>query len=58
MKKSDAVKALDQLQDCLYRAEHGKKDLDLLVALRVLYKVMEDLVRHGTVAVDDGKGIE
>ena len=39
------VEFLDQLEDSLIRAERGKKDLDLLIALRVLYSMMLDDVK-------------
>ena len=45
MKKTDAVKMLDQLQDCLLRAETAKKDVDLLAALRVTYALLEDWIK-------------
>jgi hypothetical protein len=46
MKRTDLVKALDQLQTSLLRTEEGKKDLDLLVALRIEYMILEYLLKH------------
>ena len=46
MKRADAMKALDQLQDSLLRAEESKKDRDLLVALRVIYMILEYLAKR------------
>ena len=47
MKHEEAVKIMDQMENCLVRAEMAKKDLDLIVALRALYKLYEEVVRHG-----------
>ena len=46
MTHEKAVECLDQIEDCLVRAETSKKDLDLLVALRVLYLMCKDKVRE------------
>lgn len=40
------MKALDQLQDSLLRAEESKKDRDLLIALRLIYMILEDWIRR------------
>lgn len=45
MKRADAIKYLDQLQDCLLRSEEAHKDLDLLVALRICYYLLEDWIK-------------
>lgn len=45
LKRDAFVSALDQLQDSLLRAETSHKDLDLLVALRVCYMLLEDKVK-------------
>lgn len=45
MKREQAAKYLDQLQDCLLRAETAKKDVDLLAALRVIYALLEDWIK-------------
>ena len=47
MTHEQAVKDLDQLEDCLLRAETAKKDIDLLVALRVLYRILLEKVKEG-----------
>ena len=47
MEKKKATKILDQLENSCRRAEEGKKDLDLLVALRALHALYEEVVRHG-----------
>lgn len=46
MQRANAVKALDQLQNCLLRAEKAKKDIDLIVAMRVAYMLLEDWVKR------------
>ena len=49
MTHEQAVKILDQLEDSCGRAEKAKKDVDLIVALRVLYQMMLERVK------DEGK---
>ena len=55
MKRDDAVKALDQLQDSLLRAETSRKDLDLLVALRVCNMLLEDWIKRQPAPLPDFK---
>lgn len=47
MTQKEAAKILDQLEDSCARAENSKKDTDLLIALRVLYLLMEERVKKG-----------
>lgn len=46
MERKDLSELLDQLETSLYRAENGRKDIDLLVALRVLYKLIKDMLKQ------------
>lgn len=46
MKHDEAVKILDELENCLLRAETARKDIDLLVALRVLYKIIKEKINE------------
>ena len=55
MKREEAVKYLDQLQDCLLRAETARKDIDLIVALRVCYELLEAYVKSQPVPLPDFK---
>lgn len=55
MKREEAVKYLDQLQDCLLRAETARKDIDLIVALRVCYELLETYVKSLPVPLPDFK---
>lgn len=47
MTRNEAVKILDQLENCCLRAEEAKKDLDLIVTMRAVFKLYEEVVRHG-----------
>lgn len=46
MTHAQAVKALDQLIDGLKRAEESKKDVDLLMTMRIVYMILEDIVKY------------
>ena len=46
MTHDEKVKYLDQLEDSLVRAETSRKDVDLLVCLRVLYSLFKDEVKN------------
>ena len=48
MTHDEKVKILDQLENSLVRAESSRKDVDLLVCLRVLYSLFKDEVKHDT----------
>ena len=58
MKRADAIKYLDQLQDCLLRSEEAHKDLDLLVALRICYFLLEERIRIDGLVEDAKKYLE
>lgn len=45
MTHAQAVKALDQLIDGLKRAEESRKDIDLLMVMRIVYLLLEDRVK-------------
>lgn len=45
MTHAQAVKALDQLIDGLKRAEESRKDIDLLMVMRIVEMLLEDWVR-------------
>lgn len=45
MTHAQAVKALDQLIDGLKRAEESRKDIDLLMTMRIVYLLLEDKVK-------------
>lgn len=45
MTHEQAVKALDQLIDGLKRAEESRKDIDLLMTMRIVYLLLEDKVK-------------
>lgn len=51
MTRKDEAQILDQLENSLIRAEKGQKDIDLIVALRVLYQMVREQMkeedRHG-----------
>lgn len=51
MTQQDKARILDQLEDSCLRAETGKKDVDLIVALRAVYKLYEEAVRNGKEAL-------
>ena len=51
MTHDEKVKYLDQLEDSLVRAETSRKDVDLLVCLRVLYSLFKDEVKNDSKAV-------
>ena len=38
---------LDQIEDSLKRAEDGKKDIDLIVALRAIYILLLEDIKNG-----------
>lgn len=48
MTHEQAVKALDQLIDGLKRAEESRKDIDLLMVMRIVEMLLEDWVRKDT----------
>lgn len=45
MKHEDKIRLLDEVETACVRAEKARKDVDLLVALRVLYKILEGMVK-------------
>lgn len=45
MTHTQAVKALDQLIDGLKRAEESRKDIDLLMTMRIVYLLLEDKIK-------------
>lgn len=49
MKRNDLAKLLDGIENSCLRAEQAKKDVDLLVALRTIYKILEGMIK------DDGR---
>lgn len=46
MTHDEKVKWLDQLESSLVRAETSRKDVDLIVALRLLYQIMKEEVKN------------
>lgn len=42
MTHEEAVKWLDQLETSLARAEQGKKDIDLVILLRLAYELAKE----------------
>lgn len=46
MTHDEKVKILDQLENSLVRAETSRKDVDLLVCLKVLYSLFKDEVKN------------
>ena len=46
MTRADLAEALDQLETSLVRAEEGKKDVDLIVALRIVHKIAKDRLKE------------
>ena len=51
MTQEEKARYLDQLETSCVRAETGKKDVDLIVALRALYKLYEEAVKNGKEAL-------
>ena len=45
MTHEQAVKSLDQLIDGLKRAEESRKDVDLLMTMRIVYLLLEDKIK-------------
>ena len=56
MTHDEKVKYLDQLEDSLVRAETSRKDVDLLVCLRVLYFLFKDEVKNDSVEANNEGG--
>lgn len=54
MKHDDWVKWTDQLESSLVRAEAAKKDIDLLVMLRLAYQIAKENMKR-TEGERDGK---
>lgn len=52
MKHDDWVKWLDQLENSLVRAETARKDVDLIVVLRLAHQIAKERVRESE---KDGK---
>ena len=46
MTRAELAEALDQLETSLVRAESGKKDVDLIVALRIVHKIAKDRLKE------------
>lgn len=46
MKHADLVEWVDQLETSLSRAEMYKKDIDLIVCLRLLYTIMKERLKE------------
>ena len=46
MSRKEASIYLDQLYKSLSRAEDSKKDIDLLIALRICFMLLEDKLKH------------
>lgn len=49
MRHEELAKLLDGVENSCVRAEQAKKDVDLLVALRTIYKILEGMIK------DDGR---
>ena len=45
MKDKEAADIMDQLETSCIRVEEAKKDKDLMIAIRALYKLYEERVR-------------
>lgn len=50
MTHEQAVKALDQLINGLKRAEESRKDVDLLMTMRIVYMLLEDKVKNENIS--------
>ena len=46
MKHEDAVEWLDEMESALVRAEMARKDIDLIVTMRAVRKMLESEVRN------------
>ena len=46
MTHEELVKWVDQLEDSLTRAEMAKKDVDLIVVLRLAYMIMKERLKN------------
>ena len=46
MKHEDLVEWVDQLENSLLRAEKGRKDIDIIVCLRLLYTIMKERLKE------------
>ena len=55
MKHEDEIRLLDEVEVACVRAEKARKDVDLLVALRVLYKLLEERVKEDERRDENGK---
>ena len=42
MQHSDVIKWMEQIEDSLIRAETAKKDIDLIVLLRLAYRLAKE----------------
>ena len=47
MKKEKLIEMYEQLEVSLYRAEKGKKDIDVLVCLRCLFSIIDFMLKGG-----------
>ena len=46
MTREEICEWLSELEDCLVRAEKGKKDIDLIVLLRWAYRITKDMEKE------------
>ena len=51
MKDKEAADIMDQLETSCIRVEEARKDKDLMIAIRALYKLYEERVRNGKEAL-------
>lgn len=43
----NSIESLDAIETALVRAEKGKKDIDLILVMRILRDILEEDVRNG-----------
>lgn len=43
----NSIKSLDAIESALVRAEKAKKDIDLILVMRILRDILEEDVRNG-----------
>ena len=46
MTGAELAEAIDQLETSLVRAEEGKKDVDLIVVLRIVHKIAKERLKE------------
>lgn len=46
MTRKEVCDWMSEIEDCMVRAEKAKKDVDLRMVLRVLYKMLSDMEKE------------